>query len=193
MKFRPEVAIDFLLLIILAVAAAIPVCAETGYEGWLRYAPLDKFVAQQYGSLPNIIVVTGESPILASAQEELSRGLKGMLGRTLTVSHNEPNEPAIVLVTITPEGLRSAKPGSHQTDSVSDDAFWIMTRARVHNVPCLVIKSATDRGVLYGVFALLSAIGQHEPLSSLNRAQEPSAPIRWIDQWDNLDGTIERG
>ena len=96
-------------------------------------------------------------------------------------------------MTITPEGLRSAKPGSHQKDSVSDDAFWIVASAHVHGFPCLVIKSATDRGVLYGVFALLSAMARHEPLSSLNRAQEPSAPIRWIDQWDNLDGTIERG
>jgi alpha-glucuronidase len=167
--------------------------AESGYEGWLRYAPLDRVAAQRYNSLPNSVVVIGNSPVLASALEELLRGLKGMLGRIPTVSHGEPNESAIVLMTITPEGLHSAKPGSHQKASVSDDAFSIMAGEQVNGQPCLVIKSATDRGVLYGVFALLSAIARHEPLSSLSQSQEPSAPIRWVDQWDNLDGTIERG
>src|SRR5262249_51796040 len=48
-------------------------------------------------------------------------------------------------------------------------------------------------GLLYGVFRLLSAIARDEATSSLNRAEAPAAPLRWIDQWDNLDGTIERG
>jgi alpha-glucuronidase len=166
---------------------------ETGYQGWLRYAALPKAYAQNYSGLPNSVAVVGDSPVLTSAREELLRGLKGMLGVTPSVRHGEPTEAAIVLTTIGSEGLNSARRGSHQKDAVSEDAFWIIAQTRVNNYPCLVIKSATDRGVLYGVFALLSAIGRHEPLSSLNRAQEPSAPIRWIDQWDNLDGTIERG
>ena len=27
----------------------------------------------------------------------------------------------------------------------------------------------------------------------LNRTETPSAPLRWVNEWDNLDGTIERG
>src|SRR4029079_497711 len=27
----------------------------------------------------------------------------------------------------------------------------------------------------------------------LDEKQTPYAPVRWINQWDNLDGTIERG
>ena len=27
----------------------------------------------------------------------------------------------------------------------------------------------------------------------LNERQEPAAPVRWVNHWDNLDGTIERG
>jgi alpha-glucuronidase len=166
--------------------AATPARAETGYEGWLRYALLDKSAAQQYATLPNSIAILGDSPILASAQEELLRGLKGMLNRAPSVTTAPLQKPAIVLEV-------SAPSASHQKDSVTNDAFWIITSTRIHNFPCLLIKSASDRGVLYGVFALLSAIARHEPLASLNKSQEPSAPIRWIDQWDNLDGTIERG
>src|SRR5260221_8393073 len=50
-----------------------------------------------------------------------------------------------------------------------------------------------DRGVLYGVFALLSRIARNENISSLNELQQPQARIRWVDQLDNLNGTIERG
>src|SRR5262249_16780558 len=50
-----------------------------------------------------------------------------------------------------------------------------------------------ERGVLYGVFALLSKIARGEDISTLNEVQNPSAKIRWVDQWDNLDGSIERG
>src|SRR5262249_25578260 len=44
-----------------------------------------------------------------------------------------------------------------------------------------------------GVFALLSRIARGQSLAHLNEVQQPSAPIRWVDQWDNLDGRIERG
>jgi alpha-glucuronidase len=30
-------------------------------------------------------------------------------------------------------------------------------------------------------------------VSTLDDSQSPSAPIRWVSQWDNLDGSIERG
>jgi alpha-glucuronidase len=49
------------------------------------------------------------------------------------------------------------------------------------------------RGVLYGVFAFLSRIERQQDVSLLNEVQQPYAPVRWIDQWDNLNGTIERG
>jgi alpha-glucuronidase len=43
------------------------------------------------------------------------------------------------------------------------------------------------------VFALLRKMAQTEDLSRLDELQQPYAPIRWVNQWDNLDGRIERG
>src|SRR5450631_3790604 len=63
----------------------------------------------------------------------------------------------------------------------------------MHGSECLVITAATDRGVLYGVFALLSKIAVGESITAIDEAQQPYAPIRWFNQWDNLDGRIERG
>ena len=57
----------------------------------------------------------------------------------------------------------------------------------IHKINGLtVITGSTDRGVLYGAFAYLRDGG-------IDEKSNPSAPIRWVNQWDNLDGTIERG
>ena len=56
-----------------------------------------------------------------------------------------------------------------------------------------VITAANDRGVLYGAFALLRKIALGESIAELDEKQAPYAPVRWVNQWDNLDGTIERG
>jgi alpha-glucuronidase len=56
-----------------------------------------------------------------------------------------------------------------------------------------VVTAATDRGVLYGAFGLLRKIATKQPVADLDEIQTPSAPVRWINHWDNLNGTIERG
>ena len=64
---------------------------------------------------------------------------------------------------------------------------------RIGKLDCLIVGGATDRGVLYGVFALLSKMARGESLDAINEVQEPYAPIRWVNQWDNLNGKVERG
>ena len=57
----------------------------------------------------------------------------------------------------------------------------------------IVITGADDRGVLYGAFALLRKVALGEPIANLGETSEPHIPIRWVNHWDNLDGSIERG
>ncbi|HTD21041.1 MAG TPA: alpha-glucuronidase family glycosyl hydrolase [Terriglobales bacterium] len=164
--------------------------AETGYEAWLRYAPVDETARTKYESLPASVVVLGNSVVLDSAQRELIRGLRGILGRTLRAGRSEVRERAIVLGTIAT--IRAEHPALHSDSEPSADGFWLTT-GQVHGFDCLIITATTDRGVLYGVFALLSKIARNQSIANLNEVQQPYAPIRWVDQWDNLDGRIERG
>ena len=83
-------------------------------------------------------------------------------------------------------------PNFQPSGQIAADGF-LLTRTQIRGFDCLVVTSATDRGVLYGVFALLSKIARHENVATLNQLEQPQVPIRWIDQWDNLNGTIERG
>jgi len=57
----------------------------------------------------------------------------------------------------------------------------------------IVITGADDRGVLYGAFALLRKVALGESVAKLDEQSEPRVPVRWVNHWDNLDGSIERG
>ena len=46
---------------------------------------------------------------------------------------------------------------------------------------------------LYGVFAFLRLAATNQQLTHLNLRGRPAMPIRWVDEWDNPDGSIERG
>ena len=170
--------------------AALQMRAETGAEAWLRYARLEPQTAEQYKSLPSTIVVFGESQLLASARDELSRGLDRTLGKAPAPVTDLPNAPAILLGKTA--ALRQTIPDLRPPESLIPDGYWLAFK-RVHGKNSLVITASNDRGVLYGVFALLSKIARGESLANLNEIQQPYAPIRWVDQWDNLDGRIERG
>jgi alpha-glucuronidase len=163
--------------------------AETGAEAWLRYAPLDSQSAEEYQRLPVITVVLGDSIVLRTAQQELSRGIKGMLGRSLEAAPGLPTRKAIVLGTVSE---LNASGEALSPPAIRGDGYWL-THRRVHGFECLVVTANSERGVLYGVFGLLSKIARHQDLMAVDEVQEPHAPLRWIDQWDNLDGRIERG
>ena len=143
-----------------------------------------------YAQLPATVVVLGDSPVLESAKTELIRGIRGMLGRTLRDDKSLPRENAIVLGTTS--ALQSAALGISASVGLRKDGFLLATE-QVHGFDWLIVTATNGRGVLYGVFALLSKIARNENVSSLHETQQPYAPIRWTDEWDNLDGSIERG
>lgn len=113
-----------------------------------------------------------------------------MLGKNLRTGSHVPTENAIVIGTV--EQLRHVAPNLRVTEGLVGDAFW-MTLGEVRGFHCVIITGANDRGVLYGVFAFLSRITRHGSISALNEVQRPAAPVRWANQWDNLDSSIERG
>jgi alpha-glucuronidase len=164
--------------------------ADTGYHAWLPYAPLGNQERAKYDSLPPSVVVLRDSLLLDTSQSELIRDLRGLLGRTPRQGAGVPMEKSIVLGTL--EDLRSAAPHLRAPRSLGPDGYWIGS-GQVHGYDCLVIAGEDDRGTLYGTFDLLRKIAMGEDTSRLAETEEPSAPVRWVNQWDNLDGSIERG
>jgi alpha-glucuronidase len=176
----------FLTALFLAVLAGhAPALAETGHDAWLRYQRVD----QSYNGFPAVVVVLGDTPILRSCQEELLRGLRGMLGRTERIERRLPSESSVLIGTL--EAVRQLD-AKLDAPALKGDGYLLKT-VNIGGHSRLVITGLTERGVLYGTFAILRKIGLGQPVDTLDEVETPYAPIRLLNHWDNLDGSIERG
>jgi len=165
--------------------------AQTADQAWL-HEPSHLFL---FGK----VIALGSSPIEQSAVQELSRSIshpasvKG--GASLPRSWRE----STLTVIGTTEEVHEAYP-DFPAPSLAPGEYWIWWNGSAeHSVS--VIAGGDERGALYGVFALrrLPVSGESFPLTNLQNLHEvplrehPAMPIRWVDQWDNADGSIERG
>jgi alpha-glucuronidase len=176
----------------LAASFAVPraharTSAENETNAWLRYAPLDAASARRYRQLPSRVELLHDSPVLHSAEEELIQGMRRMLCRHLHAASRGETE---FLLGDLPE-IHKVVPELKQPE-LRPDGYWLKV-ARERGRELVVIAAANDRGVLSGVFALLSKIAREQDISNIDEVEQPYAPLRWVNQWDNLDGRIERG
>jgi len=163
---------------------------ETGYDAWLRHQSLEEQARLAYELLPKLVVLVGDSKMLNSARDELSRGLLGMLGWRLSLRGTISSEPSIILGNS--RVLAALLPQLKGAESLAEEGFWLKTVSS-EGATHIVVTGATDRAVLYGTFALLRKIAVGDPVDNLDVKQNPYAPIRFLNHWDNLNGTIERG
>lgn len=56
-----------------------------------------------------------------------------------------------------------------------------------------IIKATSAVGILYGVFSLFRKLNCRITGKALEEVCTPSTPLRMMNHWDNMDGTIERG
>jgi alpha-glucuronidase len=180
--FIPIIALALLLL------CGPPSRAEDGSAAWLRYAIVPTV---KYRGLPSRIIVLGESSPERAAGGELARGLSSMLGRPFAVdesAHTLPHASAIVIGSYSSLHL---EPGTGGKANEGIDEYTIRFSKQSGHVD-ISIAGNSPRAELYGVFHLLEEIGSTREIPP-SETQTASAPIRWTDEWDNLDGTIERG
>jgi alpha-glucuronidase len=178
----------------LMLAGAMVARAESGYDAWLRYSPPNVVgLSNARQAIPAVISTLGSSVLETSARNELTRGLHGMLDRTLRHSSGLPSEDAILIGTFAE--LQTAAPAiaaSFTNSSTVLDSYRIKAlEASGHHY--IVITGPNERGVLYGAFGLLRRITLNHSLSNIDDREVPYAPVRWLNHWDNLEGTIERG
>jgi alpha-glucuronidase len=163
--------------LILSALACGCLHAETGRDAWLRYEPVSGAV------IPGVVSTTSDSALMQSARDEVIRGLRGKTGKTLRAESGVPKESAIVLSTLDKLPVQW---GLHAT--LVNDGYWLKT-VRTGGARYTVVTASNERGVLYGAFALLGK----DSLGELDEQQAPATAVRWVNQWDNLDGSIERG
>ncbi len=186
---RQRLSAGILATIVLGGVTLPALQADTGQDAWLRYARLGSVARAKYEALPSTLIVPGDSSVLTAARDEMVRGVMGMMGRRLRLD-GKIKEKAIISGTI--DALRKIVPGFESSTPLEGDGFLLASR-RVRGFDCIIIASRTERGVLYGVFAFLSKMARGENVAALDEVSQPLVSMRWVDQWDNLNGTIERG
>lgn len=177
--------IVIMLLHILVVLFGIAT-AEDGLASWLRYAPLPSSVTTAC-SLPNSIIAlnnTESSPVYTAGQE-IQQGIKGIFGQDTNVTDKGDARSSVVIGTLDEyANTYGALPSPPQLDA---DGFWLSVQGST-----VQVLGQNERGSLYGAFEYLSMLAQGN-CSQVEYATNPNAPVRWVNQWDNLDGSIERG
>ncbi|WP_068785827.1 alpha-glucuronidase family glycosyl hydrolase [Paenibacillus phocaensis] len=165
---------------------------ELGYEAWLRYRNIEPGARREELHPYREIHVEGtDEPVAFTAAWELSKGLSGMLGREVPVAEPASDAPCFVL------GLLGQSP---TVDSVFPEGEAGLGLGRegyaLRQEPGsgrIAIGAESAAGLLYGVFDVLRRIGTGQSLQGLDVAVRPANGLRMLNQWDNIDGSIERG
>jgi alpha-glucuronidase len=150
------------------------------YGCWLQYDLLPPELLARYGQQFEAIAVKGGKTLTEAITEELRLGLAGLLGTS--VSFVEAEEEASLVVRLEGE---PAEPGA-------EEAFRLQVQGDEGSLRALV-SSTGERGLLYGTFAFLRALQLGEISPGFKLEDGPSTPLRLINHWDNLDGSVERG
>ena len=173
-----------LLISFLFFLNAGPLHAQTADPAWLRYGSL----ADKAPRLPHAIAVIGDGLVLHTAGDELARDLGG--NAKAVQSTSIPRDNAFILGRWS--SIHTLFPELKPPRALSSEGFWLKVAQR-KGAKYWLIVGGDDRGVLYGTFSLLAQIAEQKNTDTLDDLENPSAPIRWASQWDNLDGSIERG
>jgi alpha-glucuronidase len=169
-----------------AMASTTGAQAEDGYDLWMRYRPLAKEAATALDRDAESVEVRGQSATLRVAADELRRGLAGLTGHALAMG---PSPHPILLATSADADV--GRLGLPLKDL--GDEGYIVRQVRLGGRDVTLVTARTDRGVLYGSFALLRHIQTGGRIDRIALASTPRVKLRVLNHWDNLDGVVERG
>ncbi|MFP5234390.1 MAG: alpha-glucuronidase family glycosyl hydrolase [Acidobacteriota bacterium] len=174
--------IRFLLCLGLGLVGITNVCAQTAEQAWLDHARWPNSI-----KVPVAVRALGQDPVERTAADELGTGLKILDGVRRGVIDTLPGfgtEIGTVAET------RKAHPDLSIPANLAPEGYWI------HRLPGkrrqFVIVGGSPRGTLYGAFAFLRHVAQVNSAPQ-DFESRPAMAIRWVDEWDNADGSIERG
>ncbi|HEX4757083.1 MAG TPA: alpha-glucuronidase family glycosyl hydrolase [Terracidiphilus sp.] len=178
--------IDFVAGILVAamLSPGFAYSAQTADQAWLRY---EGFHGRT--KVPQTVRALGSSALEQSAVRELKRGIFG-LGRLSSTIEASAVDGETVVGTV--GEFRNAFPGLAIPEHLAPQGFWLSSTVW-HGHTLLVVAGANEHGALFGAFDLLRRLATGKDLVHLNVSEQPAMPIRWVDQWDNPDGTITRG
>jgi len=151
----------------LALLMAGTAHADDGYRLWLR--------APAAAPAATTVAIRGDTATLRLAAAELSRALPA--GMTVMVATAADPGVAALRLPFAPLG----------------DEGYLVRPVTLDGRPTLLVAGNSDRGALYGAFALLRHLATGGTAAKATLTSTPKVKLRVLNHWDNLDGTVERG
>lgn len=146
---------------------------------WLDFKPIEE---EQKKSCYYHPVLMADGKVAETAGEEYCRAMGEMLGTTLQVVPDIEEEPAVCMEV--DEEL--------ETDA-ADEVLARQTFVIRSEEDSIIITGKSEEALLQGVFAFERMVYLDELEEKLPFTVTPSMPLRMMNHWDDMDGSIERG
>ena len=143
---------------------------------WLEYRKVNN---KDNGNYVTNVVLCGfdaEHPVIKNALQELKTGVFGMLGLEVSIQSADGAETGLY--------IKKQEPASLELEG----AYCLKEQSGR-----LSLFAKEETGVLYGIFHVLRLIATEKTLQGVDEYKSPSQPLRMMNHWDNMDGSIERG
>ncbi|WP_027209401.1 alpha-glucuronidase [Butyrivibrio hungatei] len=135
---------------------------------WLGYHPISK------GNKNWKVICddfSKEDRVVKSAIGEFATGIKGYFDADIT-----ENDGDVYVLEIAKDA------------NIAEEGYFVKGEKSG-----ITLKASDENGVIYGVFAILRKLGARVAVEDICEEAAPSNPLRMMNHWDNMDGSIERG
>jgi alpha-glucuronidase len=181
-----------ILFLFLLICSYSLLNAETGYDLWLRYQPIqDQTLLGKYRQQISSMYVDGNSETIRMAREELTNGLSAMLQQKFSSTSSTASAASLIAARGTSSLLTTA--GIKELLTQTGEEGFIIISKNISGKKRIIISGNTDKAILYGVFHFLRLIQTQHSISNLETVSVPKVKLRMLNHWDNLNRTVERG
>jgi len=145
-------------------------------QAWLSYQK--KEVPAEWNGV-HVIAAGPKGRVIEHAMAELQMAFEGITGRTpelkpdFSIQTGDEMAGSILL---------------QKKDGLKEEGYHLYEKDGG-----LVIEASDERGFLYGAFELIKQLQLGNAYQGLDIRKEPVMPLRMLNHWDNMDGSIERG
>jgi alpha-glucuronidase len=168
-------------------------CAEDGYQLWLRYEKVtDQALSEQYKTATAQIIIEGSSSTMRAVKKELQTALNGLLEKQINILDKPLKGNILIIGTPEHSPVISSLSIKDKLQPIGNEGYIIFTTS-VSGQKTIVITANTDIGVLYGTFHFLQLMQANQSLQKIDIVSAPKIKHRLLNHWDNLNRTVERG
>lgn len=179
------------------------------YQCWLQFDKIqDEQLRLNYTKKCGLVIVPRSSNLIDTAKKELISGLQSLLdispaeqgekaqagiGRIIIGTAEDHPLLERALTQLTSSVINANSINANKNKNAKPNDSYVIRTGRDEAGEYIVLGGVSDRAVIYAVFHFLKLLQLGTDLAELSITETPVNEIRMMNQWDNMDGSIERG